>query len=1080
MATGVTPTYSIPFPLFTDPVDVHGDMEDLANRVEDILETKVSENATNLFTSTNTFQASSSSPVVRIIQSGAGNALQVEDASSDSTYFFVNADGNVGIGKTSAVEKLDITGNAYVNGVLLSGTASRADYLASNYTNPIAVFGIDADDYAQVAFRNTSDATNASTDIIVYSDNGSDNSGYMDMGITSSTFDDPDFTITGPNDGYIFMTAPEVFTETVTNKALTGNVATLTIGANDFRVGMPVTVSGVDATFNGTYTITARTSTTFSYAKTATNVPSTAASGTAVAGITGAGNLVLATGDTGTENKIIFAAGGLASDNTQMSITPDVNVHVEIDTPSTSPTTGAFTVVGGVGITGDVYTDGDLYVDNGGIVAKDILYVGNDAVTRSTTVGTNQKTATFKSKTSDIATITTSVAHGYSPFQSVTIALSPADAAFDGTYEILAVPTTTTFTYTKVGTNVASTASAGTVNAVKGWTNPIAIFTADATDYAQVVVQNINNSTDSSSDFIAYPDNGTDFSGYIDMGITSSAFDDPEFTITGPNDGYIFMTAPVGSTGHGNLVLATGDTGAENKIVFAAGGLSSNNTQMEITPDVNVHVEIDTPSTSPTTGALTVVGGVGILGDMNIQGNVDIAGTITFGGGGTTVETSNLNVTDPAIFIGTGSASTSTDLSFVGEYPVAISTITKAVSNKAFVKSTELATLTATAHTFQVGDTVVITGVETDLNGTFQITAVTTDTFTYKTTAPAANIASAAVSPAGSAEVSLRRRFFGITRDGADGIVKLFDTATTKPTTNVNFSDGTIGFAPLKAGSLELTTALAIAQGGTGATTAANAINALVPSQTGNSGEFLTTNGSVVSWATVDALPAQTGNSGKYLTTDGSTATWAVVDLLPSQTSNSGKFLTTNGTVTSWADISGGIAQDSMPSSTIEGQVWLDTNGTTNPTAVELTRWTKTVAEAGTTFTGTGDESTTLSYSPSTEQVYLNGVMLVRGSDYTASSGTSIVLASNAQVGDTLQVLLIPPVNVANVINNSFVNAKGDIVTASADNTPAILSAGSDGLYLKLNSAEATGLQWASVPDPDLTSIEIKAIMGVF
>ena len=1080
MATGVTPTYSIPFPLFTDPVDVHGDMEDLANRVEDILETKVAANAVNLFSNINTFEATSSSPVVKIIQNGGGNALQVQDAASDSTYFFVNADGNVGIGKTTASEKLDITGNAYINGVLLSGTESRTDYLESNYTNPIAVFGIDADDYAQVAFRNASDADTASTDIIVYSNNGSDSSGYMDMGITSSTFDDPDFTITGPNDGYIFMTAPEVFTETVTNKALTDNVATLTIGANDFRVGMPVVVSGVDATFNGTYTITARTSTTFSYAKENANVTSTAASGTAVAGITGAGNLVIATGDTGTENKIIFAAGGLASDNTQIEITPDLNVHVEINTPSTSPTTGAFTVVGGVGIVGDVYTHGNLSVENGGIIARDVLYVGEDAVTQSTAVGTNQKTATFKEKTSDIATITTEVEHGYSPFQLVTVALSPADAAFDGTYEILEVPTTTTFTYTKVGSNVTSIASAGTINAVKGWTNPIAIFTADADDYAQVVVQNINNSPDSSSDFIAYPDNGTDFSGYIDMGITSSAFSDPEFTITGPNDGYIFMTAPIGSEGHGNLVLATGDTGGSNKIIFAAGGLSSNNTQMEITPDVNVHVEIDTPSTSPTTGAFTVVGGVGILGDMNIQGNVNIAGTITFGGGGTTVETSNLNVTDPAIFIGTGSASVTTDLSFVGEYPVTISTITKAVSNKQYVKSTELATLTATAHTFQVGDTVVITGVETALNGTFQITAVTTDTFSYRDTTPTGDIASTAVSPEGSAVVSLRRRFFGITRDAADGVVKLFQSATDKPTTNVNFSDGTIGFAPLKAGSLELTTALAISQGGTGETTATNAINALVPSQTGNSGEFLTTNGSVVSWATVDALPAQSGNSGKYLTTDGTSATWQVVDLLPSQTSNSGKFLTTNGTVTSWASISGGVAQDSMPTSEIEGQIWLDTNGTTNPTAVELTRWTKTVVEAGVTFTGLGDESTALSYAPSTEQVYLNGVMLVRGSDYTAASGTTITLASAAKVGDIFQVLILPPVNLATVINNSFVNAKGDIITATADNNPAILSASTDGLYLKLNSATATGLQWAAVPDPDLTSIEVSAIMGVY
>ncbi len=52
-----------------------------------------------------------------------------------------------------------------------------------------------------------------------------------------------------------------------------------------------------------------------------------------------------------------------------------------------------------------------------------------------------------------------------------------------------------------------------------------------------------------------------------------------------------------------------------------------------------------------------------------------------------------------------------------------------------------------------------------------------------------------------------------------------------------------------------------------------------VPAQTGNVGEFLTTNGTVTSWAAVDALPDQTGNSGEYLTTDGTVASWAVLDL---------------------------------------------------------------------------------------------------------------------------------------------------------------------------------------------------------
>ena len=48
----------------------------------------------------------------------------------------------------------------------------------------------------------------------------------------------------------------------------------------------------------------------------------------------------------------------------------------------------------------------------------------------------------------------------------------------------------------------------------------------------------------------------------------------------------------------------------------------------------------------------------------------------------------------------------------------------------------------------------------------------------------------------------------------------------------------------------------------------------VLPTQTSNSGKFLTTNGTTASWATVDALPSQTGHSGKFLTTNGTTASW--------------------------------------------------------------------------------------------------------------------------------------------------------------------------------------------------------------
>jgi hypothetical protein len=315
-------------------------------------------------------------------------------------------------------------------------------------------------------------------------------------------------------------------------------------------------------------------------------------------------------------------------------------------------------------------------------------------------------------------------------------------------------------------------------------TNPNLVIAVNENDYAQLAFTNRSSNSNASTDVILYTNNGTDASGYIDMGITSSNFADPDFTITGKGDGYIFMVgAEAGAQDQGNLVFATGDTGSQNKIIFAAGGLASDNTQMVITPDQNIHIEIDTPSTSPSTGALTVVGGVGIQGDVNIDG------TITFGGAGTTVETSNLAVTDPLIFTGNANQGDALDLGFVGEFASAISTITATVSNKAL--ASDVATITTSAtHGFSVGDIVVITGVDSTFNGTHYITAVpTTTTFTF--VKDAANVTSSVAT--GSAAVSLQRRFAAVARDASDGAIKFLTNITTKPTSTINFAEaGTV------------------------------------------------------------------------------------------------------------------------------------------------------------------------------------------------------------------------------------------------------------------------------------------------
>lgn len=71
------------------------------------------------------------------------------------------------------------------------------------------------------------------------------------------------------------------------------------------------------------------------------------------------------------------------------------------------------------------------------------------------------KTITNVVRTSNVVTITTSVAHGYSVGDSVTVAAT-STTGVNGTFTITVV-TSTTFSYAQTGTNIVSTADTGTV-----------------------------------------------------------------------------------------------------------------------------------------------------------------------------------------------------------------------------------------------------------------------------------------------------------------------------------------------------------------------------------------------------------------------------------------------------------------------------------------------------------------------------------------------------------------------------------------------------------------------------------------
>jgi len=98
--------------------------------------------------------------------------------------------------------------------------------------------------------------------------------------------------------------------------------------------------------------------------------------------------------------------------------------------------------------------------------------------------------------------------------------------------------------------------------------NVLAQFTSNVNNYAQVNMQNLNNSPFSSSDFVATANNGNDTQNFIDLGIAGSTYNFPGYGAYRPNDGYLLVDG-------GNLLLNTDTVG--KYIKFIVGGLNDSN-----------------------------------------------------------------------------------------------------------------------------------------------------------------------------------------------------------------------------------------------------------------------------------------------------------------------------------------------------------------------------------------------------------------------------------------------------------------------------------------------------------------------
>ena len=140
---------------------------------------------------------------------------------------------------------------------------------------------------------------------------------------------------------------------------------------------------------------------------------------------------------------------------------------------------------------------------------------------------------------------------------------------------------------------------------------------------------------------------------------------------------------------------------------------------------------------------------------------------------------------------------------------------------------------------------------------------------------------------------------------------------------------------------------------------------------------------------------------------------------------------------------------------------WINAGSSINATAA---RFYYTATAGQTTFTGTDNNGETLAYDAGYVDIYLNGVKLINGVDVTVTSGTSIVLASGATVGDSIDIIGYGTFDIANISASNVTSG-----TLNVDRLPAptltVKGDGSSDAAIQLNcSQNSHGVKIKSPP----------------
>ena len=116
-----------------------------------------------------------------------------------------------------------------------------------------------------------------------------------------------------------------------------------------------------------------------------------------------------------------------------------------------------------------------------------------------------------------------------------------------------------------------------------------------------------------------------------------------------------------------------------------------------------------------------------------------------------------------------------------------------------------------------------------------------------------------------------------------------------------------------------------------------------------------------------------------------------------------------------------------------------------SPTVGVRNRFVYQATAGQTSFSGSDSDAKTLTYQDSLYlDVYQNGVLLKPGTDYTATTGTSVVLVTGASLNDVVEMIIYDTFSIANSYtkaesdtrypckgNNSIIRLNGQTISAN-------------------------------------------------